>query len=79
MLGGFIIVEVESEAVALEMARTWPGLVHDDDRVEVWPVGSVEAEVAAEAGAERGGGTRRSRPARCGRLTLGEKEDRRTA
>lgn len=52
LLGGFIIVDVESEAVALEMARTWPGIVHDSDRVEVWPVGSVEAEVADQARAE---------------------------
>ena len=52
MLGGFIIVEVESEAVALEMARTWPGMIHDDDRVEVWPIGSSEAEAAAQAQAE---------------------------
>ncbi len=52
VLGGFIIVDVESEAVALEMARTWPGIVHDGDRVEVWPVGSVEDDVAAEAAAE---------------------------
>ena len=52
LLGGFIIVDVESEGMALEMARTWPGIVHDSDRVEVWPVGSVEADVAAEAAAE---------------------------
>lgn len=52
MLGGFIIVEVESEAVALDMARTWPGMVHDDDRVEVWPVGSAEEEAAAQARVE---------------------------
>jgi hypothetical protein len=51
LLGGFIIVEVESEAVALEMARTWPGVVHDSDRVEVWPVGSTEAEAAADGAA----------------------------
>lgn len=49
VLGGFIIVEVDAEAVALEMARTWPGIVHDSDRVEVWPVGSAEAEAAAQA------------------------------
>ena len=55
MLGGFIIVEVESEAVALEMARTWPGIVHDDDRVEVWPVGSAEEAAAAQARAEGAG------------------------
>jgi hypothetical protein len=53
-LGGFIIVEVESEAMALEMARTWPGLVHDSDRVEVWPVGSSEAEANAQAERETG-------------------------
>jgi len=56
LLGGFIVVEVESEDVALEMARTWPGLVHDSDRVEVWPGGSAEAEAAAQAEAERGQG-----------------------
>jgi hypothetical protein len=49
MLGGFIIVEAESEAIALEMARTWPGIVHDSDRVEVWPAGSSEAEAAEQA------------------------------
>ena len=54
LLGGFIVVEVESEAVALEMARTWPGLVHDSDRVEVWPAGSSEAEAAAQAHAQGG-------------------------
>jgi hypothetical protein len=52
LLGGFIIVDVSSEDVALEMARTWPGLVHDSDRVEVWPVGSAEAEADAAARAE---------------------------
>ena len=56
LLGGFIVVEVESEAVALEMARTWPGLVHDSERVEVWPAGSAEAEAAAQAQAEHGRG-----------------------
>ena len=45
LLGGFIVVEVESETVALEMARTWPGIVYDSDRVEVWPAGSTAAEV----------------------------------
>jgi hypothetical protein len=54
-LGGFIVVDVDSEATALEMARTWPGMVHDTDRVEVWPVGSVEADVAAEAEVESSG------------------------
>jgi hypothetical protein len=52
VLGGFIIVEVDSEATALQMARTWPGIVHDTDRVEVWPVGSSEAEAAAQADRE---------------------------
>ena len=56
VLGGFIIVEVESEAVALEMARTWPGIVHDSDRVEVWPVGSSESEAAAQAQREAADG-----------------------
>lgn len=55
LLGGFIVVEVESEAIALEMARTWPGIVHDTDRVEVWPVGSSEAEAAEQEEEEAGG------------------------
>jgi hypothetical protein len=55
-LGGFIIVEVESEAMALEMARTWPGMVHDSDRVEVWPAGSSEAEANAQAEREASSG-----------------------
>ena len=54
LMGGFIIVEVESEEIALEMARTWPGIVHDSDRVEVWPVGSAEGEAAAQAHEEAG-------------------------
>lgn len=53
LLGGFIVVEVETEALALEMARTWPGIVEDSDRVEVWPVGSSEAEAAEQARAEQ--------------------------
>jgi hypothetical protein len=57
-LGGFIIVEVESEAMALEMARTWPGMVHDSDRVEVWPAGSSEAEANAQAERESGSAAR---------------------
>jgi hypothetical protein len=52
LLGGFIVVEVESEAQALELARTWPGLRSDTDRVEVWPVGSSPDEAAAQAAAE---------------------------
>jgi hypothetical protein len=54
LLGGFIVVEVDSEAAALEMARTWTGMVHATDRVEVWPAGSSEAEVEAQARAEAG-------------------------
>ena len=49
LLGGFIIVNVASEADALEMARTWPGTVHDSDRVEVWRVGSSAEDAAAQA------------------------------
>jgi hypothetical protein len=56
MLGGFIILEVDTEEAALEMARTWPGLVHDSDRVEVWPVGSAEAEAEAKARGETAAG-----------------------
>ena len=55
LLGGFIVVEVESGDVALEMAGTWPGIVHDSDRVEVWPVGSSEAEAAEQARREAAG------------------------
>ena len=53
-MGGFIVVDVESEAMALEMARTWPGLVFDTDRVEVWPAGSSPDEAKAQADAEAG-------------------------
>ena len=53
MLGGFIVVEVASEAEALEMAAAWPGLRWDDDAVEVRPAGSSPDEVAAQ---EAGGG-----------------------
>jgi hypothetical protein len=63
MLGGFIVVEVESEAMALEMARTWPGIVHDSDRVEVWPVGSTDADVAEQARAEGGAASDAAGPA----------------
>jgi hypothetical protein len=52
LLGGFIVVEVDDESIALEMARTWPGMRFDSDRVEVWPVGSSETEAAAQARAE---------------------------
>jgi hypothetical protein len=56
LLGGFIVVDVPDEATALEMARTWPGLSHEGDGVEVRPVGSSEADAAATARAERGEG-----------------------
>ena len=56
LLGGFIVVDVESEAVALEMARTWPGIVYDNDCVEVWPTGSAEAQADELARAEARGG-----------------------
>jgi hypothetical protein len=49
MLGGFIVVEVGSEAEALEMAAGWPGLKWDDDAVEVRPAGSSPDEAAAKA------------------------------
>jgi hypothetical protein len=51
LLGGFIVVEVGSEAEALEMAAGWPGLQWDDDAVEVRPAGSSPNEVAADAAA----------------------------
>ena len=44
LLGGFIVVEVGSEAEALEMAAGWPGLQWDDDAVEVRPAGSSPNE-----------------------------------
>lgn len=53
LLGGFIVVEVESQAVALDMAASWPGCVYDSDRVEVWPVGSSMAEADAQTAASR--------------------------
>ncbi len=56
MLGGFIVVEVSSEAEALEMAAGWPGLRWDDDAVEVRPVGSTPAEAAAQEAAQEAGG-----------------------
>ena len=62
MLGGFIIVEVDSEDTVREMARTWPGLVHDDDRVEVWPIGSAEEEAAEQARAESAAGHEEAGP-----------------
>jgi hypothetical protein len=49
MLGGFIVVEVASEAEALEMAAGWPGLAWDGDAVEVRPAGSSEDEASAQA------------------------------
>jgi len=66
VLGGFIVVEVESEAMALEMARTWPGIVHDSDRVEVWPVGSSEADAAAQARREAAGHDKTGEPEAAG-------------
>lgn len=62
LLGGFIVVDVDSEATALEMARTWPGIVHDTDRVEVWPIGSAEAEAADQARAEASAGHEEAGP-----------------
>ena len=48
LLGGFIVVEVASEAEAIEMAKGWPGLAWDGDAVEVRPAGSSEGEAAAQ-------------------------------
>jgi hypothetical protein len=47
-IGGFIVVEVASEAEAIAMAQGWPGLAWDGDAVEVRPAGSSEAEAAAQ-------------------------------
>ena len=52
LLGGFIVVEVPDEAMALEMARTWPGMRYPSDAVEVRPVGSSPDEAEAQAAAE---------------------------
>lgn len=49
LLGGFIVVEVASEAEALQMAAGWPGLAWDGDAVEVRPAGSAEGEAQAQA------------------------------
>ena len=51
LLGGFIVVEADGSEQAVEMARAWPALGTDGNRVEVWPVG----DSAAEAGAGTGG------------------------
>jgi hypothetical protein len=51
-IGGFIVVEVASEAEAIAMALGWPGLAWEGDAVEVRPVGSSEAEVATQRDAE---------------------------
>jgi hypothetical protein len=37
-------------------------MVHDDDRVEVWPVGSAEAEAAAQAQTEGSAGHEEAGP-----------------
>jgi hypothetical protein len=65
-LGGFIILEVASEAEALEIASAWPGLVHDSDRVELWPVGSAEEEAAAKARQEAAGQQETGAPSAAG-------------
>ena len=56
-IGGFIVVEVASEAEAIAMAQGWPGLAWEGDAVEVRPAGSSEAEAAAqrEAGSAASG------------------------
>ena len=54
LLGGFIVVQVASEAEAIEMARGWPGLAWDGDAVEVRPAGSSEGEAAAQREAQTG-------------------------
>ena len=41
-IGGFVVVQVESEAEALEMAAEWPGLDWDGDAMEVWYAGPSE-------------------------------------
>jgi len=53
LLGGFIVVDVASEAEALEMATGWPGLAWQGDAVEVRHVGSSEAQAAEQAQREQ--------------------------
>ncbi len=48
VLGGFITVDVPTEADAIEMASRWPGLEFDGDAVEVRPEGDTAGDVAAE-------------------------------
>ena len=49
LLGGFIVLDVPDEAVALTIAGGWPGLAWDGDAVEVRPTGDAQAEVADPA------------------------------
>ncbi len=44
LLGGFIVLEVPDEAIALEIAAGWPGLDWPGDAVEVRAVGDSTAE-----------------------------------
>ena len=60
-IGGFIVVEVASEAEAIAMAQSWPGLAWDGDAVEVRPAGSSEAEAAAQREAGSAASTETSR------------------
>ena len=51
LLGGFIVVDVTTPDEAVQMARDWPSLGTDGNRVEVWPAGDSSAETeAAPAG-----------------------------
>jgi hypothetical protein len=47
LLGGFIVLDVPDEAMALDIAAAWPGLRWPGDAVEVRPVGDTQAEVTA--------------------------------
>jgi len=51
-LGGFIVVDVPDEATAVEMARTWPGLVGPSDAVVIVPAGDSQAEADTQAAGE---------------------------
>lgn len=44
LLGGFIVLEVPDEAMAIEVAQGWPALVRADCAVELRPVGDSAAE-----------------------------------
>ena len=45
LLGGFVIVDVDDQAEAEDMAREWPSLGTYGNFVEIWPIGSSQSQV----------------------------------